>query len=155
MKRIKITKGTYRQKVEGTKRSILISIGERAIVSDREAERLIKLGVAIYVSEAAAKPSFAAPVAGIKGENPVDAHLHASAGENGVEDAAIATLDAEQLHTMTNADLKQLAEDMGLDTSKLKTKANYIDAITSVEISPDSSDDEEAPPEVSAEEPVL
>ena len=59
------------------------------------------------------------------------------------------TLDPKQLAEMTNAQLKELAEDMGIDTKlfKLTTKAKLIEAITSVEVEPgpEEDDDEELP----------
>lgn len=57
------------------------------------------------------------------------------------------TLDPEQLAELTNAQLKELADDMGIDTKKLTTKAKLIEAITSVEIEPgpNEDDDEELP----------
>lgn len=53
-----------------------------------------------------------------------------------------ATLDPEQLEKLTNAKLKELAEDMGIDTSKLKTKAQLIEAITSVDVTPGPAEDD-------------
>lgn len=56
-------------------------------------------------------------------------------------------LDTEQLEELTNAKLKDLAEEMGIDTKKLTTKAKLIEAITSAEVIPgeDEDDGEDAP----------
>lgn len=45
-------------------------------------------------------------------------------------------LDPEQLGELTNAQLKELAEDMGIDTKKLTTKAKLIEAITAAKVTP-------------------
>lgn len=63
-------------------------------------------------------------------------------------DAADAILEIE----MTNKDLKKLAEDMGIDTSKMKVKKDYIDAI--IEANVYISDDGDEPPILNTEEPV-
>ena len=68
-----------------------------------------------------------------------------------------ARLDPEQLKELTNAKLKELAEEMGIDTAKLKTKAQLIAAITDVPLEDAISgeeDDEGAPAGLGAEGPV-
>ena len=68
-----------------------------------------------------------------------------------------AHLDPEQLKEFTNAKLKELAEEMGIDTAKLKTKAQLIAAITDVPLEDAISseeDDEGAPSGLGAEGPV-
>ena len=52
-------------------------------------------------------------------------------------------LDPEQLRELTNAKLTELAEEMGIDTKKLTTKAKLIEAITSAEIVPGEDEDED------------
>ena len=54
-----------------------------------------------------------------------------------------------------------MAEDMGIDTAKLKTKAQFIEAITAVDVVPgpdegseEMEDDGEAPPTFDAAEAV-
>lgn len=68
--------------------------------------------------------------------------------ENGQEDVH---LDPEQLSEMTNAQLKEMAEEMGIDTKKLTTKAKLIEAITSVEVIPGPAEDGEEEPEEDGE----
>ena len=80
--------------------------------------------------------------------------------ENGAEGAETAHLDPEQLQSLTNAKLRELAEDMGIDTVKLRTKAQLIAAITDIPLEDaiseeDGADDSEAPPEIEAEAPVV
>ena len=51
-------------------------------------------------------------------------------------------LDAEQLATMTNEQLKNLAGDLGVDVTGCKKKADYIAAIVAVEVEAPVEDDE-------------
>lgn len=85
----------------------------------------------------------------------------APAGED-AQDGVTGRLDAEQLATMTNAQLQALAGDMGLDASKCRKKADYIKLITAEEIivpfggeGDDPVDDGGLPPVLNAEEPVI
>lgn len=71
--------------------------------------------------------------------------------ENGAEGKETAHLDPEQLKELTNDRLRELAEDMGINPGKLKTKAQLIDAITAVEVAPG----EDALPVFGAEAPVV
>ena len=84
-----------------------------------------------------------------------------SNSDEGAEDAESAHLDPEQLKTLTNAKLTELAKEMGIDTAKLKTKAQLIAAITDVPLEDaiaeddDGVDDGEAPPVLTPEAPVV
>lgn len=113
--------------------------------SPEQEARLVKLGVAEYVDE----PEKAEPV----GES-----AQVQIPKN---DEAGAHLDPDQLKELTNAELKKMAEEMSIDTSKLKTKAQLIEAITAADVVPgpdeDSEgmeDDGEAPPAFDAAEAV-
>ncbi len=52
-------------------------------------------------------------------------------------------LDPEQLGELTNAQLKELAEEMGIDTKKLTTKAKLIEAITAANVAPGPAEGED------------
>lgn len=113
--------------------------------SPEQEARLVKLGVAEYVDEPA------------KAE-PVNEPAQVQSPQN---DEAVAHLDPDQLKELTNAELKAMAEDMGIDTAKLKTKAQFIEAITTVDVVPgpdegseEMEDDGEAPPTFDAAEAV-
>ena len=76
-------------------------------------------------------------------------------------DEAVAHLDPDQLKELTNAELKKMAEEMGIDTAKLKTKAQLIEVITAVDVAPGPDedgegveDDGEVPPTFDAAEAV-
>lgn len=118
---------------------------EPFVTSPEQEARLVKLGVAEYVDE----PEKAEPV-----NEPAQV-------QSSKNDEETARLDPEQLKELTNAELKTMAEDMGIDTAKLKTKAQLIEAITAVDVVPgpdeDSEgmeDDGEAPPAFDAAEAV-
>ena len=113
--------------------------------SPEQEARLVKLGVAEYVDEPVNVPAVNEPAQAQSSKN----------------DEETARLDPEQLKELTNAELKTMAEDMGIDTAKLKTKAQLIKAITAVDVVPgpdeDSEgmeDDGEAPPAFDAAEAV-
>lgn len=113
--------------------------------SPEQEARLVKLGVAEYVDEPAKVPAV--------GES---AQVHIPKN-----DEAVAHLDPDQLKELTNAELKKMAEEMGIDTAKLKTKAQLIEAITAVDVAPGPDedgegveDDGEVPPTFDAAEAV-
>lgn len=156
MTRIEIICGTYGHRLEGSKHPIPVDRGGFCEVPEAEAQRLYALGVARPAQEAPV-PAVATPSegedAGMVGVNPPE-------GESGSEGAEAAHLDPEQLQALTNAKLRELAEDMGIDTAKLKTKAQLIAAITDIPLEDaiseeDGVDDGEAPPEIGAEAPVV
>jgi len=127
-------------------------------------ERLVSLGVAVRVGA----PDHAQTLPrndSAAGEEPENAGEVSTppAAENasqGDEEAAGGHLDPDQLRTMTNAALKKLAEDMGLDASKCRNKEQYVALLTSVEIDiedtedPEAADDDE-PPDLNAEAPIV
>lgn len=113
--------------------------------SPEQEARLVKLGVAEYVDE----PEKAEPV-----NEPAQV-------QSPKNDEAAAHLDPDQLKELTNAQLKRMAEEMSIDTAKLKTKAQLIEAITAVDVvtgpdegSEEMEDDGEAPPAFDAAEAV-
>lgn len=84
---------------------------------DTQAARLVSLGVAKY--------------AGQKSEtDPAD--FQGTEQEN--EETVTGHLDSEQLASMTNEQLKNLAGDLGVDVTGCKKKADFIDAITAAEV---------------------
>ena len=62
--------------------------------------------------------------------------------------------DADYLNSLTNARLKEIADDMGLNTSAMRKKADYVEAILAAQVSEGGEDDGEEPPKLDAEEPV-
>lgn len=119
-----------------------------------EANRIVALGIAKIVSKEVAT--------GENGEENNSASVNLNNGENGSkvenegENQIVGHLDAEQLKEMTIKELKSLAEDMGIDTSKMKVKNDYVQAILDVEVSVTENDENrENPPDLSAEAPVI
>lgn len=121
-------------------------------------KRLVSLGVAEYVTEKSPTPTeTGAPAAGSAGAGTSNPDTE---NPTGGEKSGEGHLDPEQLRTMTNAQLKKLAEDMGLDTSKMKVKEDFVSAIIAVPITPgdeddDDNGDDEPPPVLGAEEPEV
>ena len=150
---VKIISGTYGCKIKG--RIVPKDLtSEPFELEDAEAKRLVSLGVAEIITEGVAT--------GGNGEetNPPSVNPsneeNGSNGENEGENDIVGHLDAEQLREMTNKELKALAEDMGIDTSKMKVKDDYIQAIVAVEVSAPSNDENgENPPDISPEAPVI
>lgn len=133
---IKIIKGVYGYMTKsGTVKPKTEKDEPFELTAEQEA-RLVSLGVAAYVEDAPAKVS----------------------DNEQMKDEATAHLDPEQLAELTNAKLKELAEEMGIDTKNLKTKAQLIEAITSVDVIPgpveDVEDDGEELPDFDATEAV-
>ena len=128
MTKIEIICGTYGYRPDGSKHPIPIDRGGICEVSEEEAQRLFALCVA-RPAEETPSPAVATPPAGEDGSG---AGADPSSGDEGAEDAESAHLDPEQLRTLTNAKLTELAKEMGIDTAKLKTKAQLIAAITDV-----------------------
>lgn len=150
---VKIISGTYGCKIKG--RIVPKDLtSEPFELEDAEAKRLVSLGVAEIITEGVAT--------GGNGEetnppsvNPANDE-NGSNGENEGENEIVGHLDAEQLREMTNKELKALAEDMGIDTSKMKVKDDYIQAIVAVEVSAPADDENgENPPDISPEAPVV
>lgn len=156
MKTVKIIFGSYG--AYDAKRCVkVIECGETCEVDDAEADRLVALGVAAVV---AAAPQAAADEDEACGD---------TAATETPSEGDDAPLDAEQLSAMTNAKLEQMAKELGLDTSKCKKKADYVELIISAEAADEDEeededieeedeepvDDGEAPPDLSAEAPVV
>lgn len=121
--------------------------GEQCEVSESEARRLIGLGVAKYVFSAPTAPETA----------PADVPATAEGNDTPDEEASqggseTATLAPDQLRSMTVANLKKLAADMGIDTKQLKTKDALIEAICAEEVIP--GDECASGPELSAAMPT-
>ncbi len=113
--------------------------------------RLVERGVAVYAQECAAGGGATPPVVG----NDTDTGENPPQRETGAEGDESAHLDSEQLKELTNDKLRELARDMGVDTAKLKTKAQLIEAITAEDVTPGDEDEDDAPPELAPEAPVV
>ena len=150
---VKIISGTYGCKIKG--RIVPKDLtSEPFELEDAEAKRLVSLGVAEIITEGVATGG------NDEETNPPSVNLsndeNGSNGENEGENDIVGHLDAEQLREMTNKELKALAEDMGIDTSKMKVKDDYIQAIVAVEVSAPANDENgENPPDISPEAPVV
>ena len=156
--KVKITCGGYGYVAPGSKAVRLVYRGEVVDVPESEAKRLVGIGSAALVEDVAPKTVATAPVgpdnsaASVNmpdGGNDTGANsdAHSENGEDAAAEDDASHLDAEQLSGMTVAELKKLADDMGVDVSKCKVKADYIAAIAAAEVEPG--------PTIGAQEPEL
>ena len=149
---IKIISGTYGYSRDGFIRPV--SRGGTCDVPPAEAERLAALGVAEIIGNSGSEPVATPPVTTTEDTQSLDM----DAEDDDVEALQKGYhLDATQLESMTVANLKSLAEDMGVKTSARWTKADYVAAIAAVEVEPGellTEDDLEEPPALSAEAPI-
>ena len=98
---------------------------------EQQASRLVSLGVAAYADEPqAATPARTEP----EGEKP-----------------STGTLDPEHLKGMSFSQLKELAAEMGADVKGCKSKSDYINAITALEV--EAGDEDDDLPDLGAADP--
>lgn len=157
MKRVKITNGLYGYRPEGAKHPRPVSAGGLCVVTDTEAARLASLGVGVVLEDIPEEDTTGAVATPVEGEDDEGACVDTPGQDEPAEGEETARLDPEQLKELTNAKLKELAEEMGIDTANLKTKAQLIAAITDVPLEDAISgeeDDEGAPAGLGAEGPV-
>ena len=102
--------------------------------SDEQADRLVRLGVAIYVED-------------VKQQDDTDTKQD---GET--ESTMKAHLDAEELENWDYNELKKLAAELGVEPAG-KKKADYIAAIVAEEVEV-SVDDDELPPDLNVADPA-
>ena len=140
MKKIRVTRGgcgiCYTD-ANGVKRHALKTPENGAFeCGDEQADRLVRLGVAIYAGTAGktAQQADAEPEQSNEPEQTVTGHL-----------------SAEDLEGWDYNELKKLAADMGVEV-KGKKKADYIAAITAEEVEA-SAEDDELPPDLDVVDP--
>ena len=157
MKCVKITNGLYGYRPEGSKHPKPVSAGSLCIVTDKEATRLVSLGVGIAIKDVPAEGFSGAVATTVGDEGGSWVGVDIPPQDEGADGEETAHLDKEQLLQLTNDKLKELAEEMGIDTAKFKTKAQLIAAIADAPLEnaiPNKWDDGEAPPDLGAEGPV-
>ena len=152
MKRVKITNGLYGYRPEGAKHPRPVSAGGLCVVTDTEAARLASLGVGVVLEDIPEEDTTGAVATPVEGEDDEGAGVDTHDQGGPAEDEETAHLDPEQLKELTNAKLKELAEEMGINTN-----APLIAAPTDgpLEDAPaGEEDDEGAPAGLGAEGPV-
>ena len=175
MKHVKITNGLYGYRPEGAKHPRSVPAGGLCVVTDTEAARLASLGdvleydthteggqagglgVGVVLEDIPEEDTAGAVATPAEGEDGAGTGVDTPDGDGPAEGEGAARLDPEQLKELTNAKLRELAEGLGIDTAKLKTKAQLIAAITDIPLEDAISGgegDEEAPPSLGAEGPV-
>lgn len=120
--KIKIICGSYGYRTKYGVKPVLL--GDTCDVDSMEAGRLAGLGI----SEILDAP--ATPAAASAGEaDAVQECSDTPVKENAAQEPAEDSLDAVELESMTVAQLKKLAGEMGIDTKDLKRKDSLIAAI--------------------------
>ena len=124
---IRITSGTVR-----TSQGLKTSKDKPFALPPEEEQRFIDRNVAARVYQEEPLEQVATPPAAPQGEGVGVNSSEDKPDAEGEETAA--NLDADQLKKMKLDDLKKLAEDMGIDTTGLRTKDDYAKAIAAVEV---------------------
>lgn len=158
MKNIRIIEGTYGHRPGDGNKVVPVDRGQCCEVPDAEAARLVSIKVAEYVEEPVATPPGGTDDGGT-GTNTPDGSVPPKAPaafrvEELPEKAeALDIVDGhfteDSLNKMTNADLKALAIDLGLDLKKCGNKAALVALLLPVEIVEDEDeggDDGSVPP---------
>lgn len=145
--KIEIISGSYGWRKTKDAMPKLVERGGICEVDEAEARRLVALGVAAIVHEAAEAPVASGSTVE-SGDTPC---ADMPSEENGAE----AHLDAEQLQEMTVAQLKELAAELGIETAKLRKKDDLIAAIVAVPVEPGEEISEDDLPDLSAAAPVV
>ena len=137
MKKIRITRGgcgiCYTDSNGVNRHALKTPENGASECSDEQADRLVRLGVAVYVED-------------VKQQDDTDTKQD---GET--ESTMKAHLDAEELENWDYNELKKLAAEMGVEPSG-KKKADYIAAIVAEEVEV-SIDDDELPPDLNVADP--
>ena len=115
--------------------------GSTVAVADAVGREFIALGAAVEVPKSTVATAIQASPANTPDGNTSEGENGQNSPENG--ETVKGHLDGSDLESMSFADLKSLAQDMGIETGKIRSKAAMIEAITSVEV--EASITEEAP----------
>ena len=127
---IKILQGAYGSR-DGKGRVHPVFKGERVEVSDQEALRLVRLGVAEIVARSTAYPPVVPQTAPDPEQMPQDTAGERTPAAPAVEPSD--TMSAAALERMTKADLEQMAQDMGVDISGAKNNRERAELIAAAE----------------------
>ena len=145
---IRIVSGTYGMNVNG--RIVVVRSQQTCTVPEKEAARLVELGVAEYVKE----PVLMAETPPV-GDAVCETGDTPEAQENDATDDLIpGHLDEEELRKMPFDQLKKLASDCGLQVGKLRSRENIVKALAEMETFVSAEEDGEEPPVMEAEAPV-
>lgn len=117
-------------------------------MEDRVAQRLIATGA--VMEAASGLPASVATTSGGDSRHAPGNDL--GNGETATEGQETAHLDPDQLQSMTLAELKKLAEEMGLYAHDLRKKSDVIALITAKAVEVEDGD---TPPDIGAEGPVV
>ena len=131
---IKILQGAYGSR-DGKGRVHPVFKGERVEVSDQEALRLVRLGVAEIVARSTADSPVAVQTAPDPERMPQDSADGGKPAEAPTipVDEPSDSMSVAALERMTKADLEQMAQDMGVDLSGAKNNRERAELIAAAE----------------------
>ncbi len=148
MREVEIRTGVYGRRI-GNGRVVPVPKGERVTLPDEEAARLADLGVAVY-TDAPETPAASPPApssANLYAPEPspesTDAHPAGEAVTDSGEEAS-SDMDIVQLERMSKSDLERMAADLGVNTSRAKTKHDLAMLIAAA----GEAEDGETPPDL-------
>jgi hypothetical protein len=160
--KIKIVNGTYGHRPllpNGEKSKYIVPVNHLSLpieVDAAEAERLIRLGVAVKVTADEAHVGAAAapdekPIGNTAdNQKPVEAPSEAvSEGDAESEGSSAGHVTVEELETHTVSELKAMAQEMGIETGKIRSKSGVIEAIMAFD-----ADHGDVPPALSAQDVI-
>ena len=165
MKKIEIINGVYGARNSKTNRVTSIPIGGTVNVTDEEAERLVRLKVAKIIGEEALAGGVATPPAPPSGDgagvNTPDGNGGAEGQENGCEDGDVLEIvdghyTVKSLLKLERKDMEAFAADLGIDANavkKCRNKTEVAELIAEIEVA--DEEDEEDPPALGVENPVV
>lgn len=110
-------------------------------VEDEVGRYFVSVKAAQEITCPAAQATNPAPVAVVPGENP-------STWVNAPEEPSDGETEDIDLNTLSYNQLKAMAQEMGIETGKIKSKAGMIDAITAVQMDPGDDLPDLAPQDV-------
>lgn len=134
---IRILQGVYGSR-DGKGRVHPVFKGERVEVSDQEALRLVRLGVAEIVARSTVYPPVVPQTAPDPEQMPQDTAAERTPAAPAGEPSD--TMSAAALERMTKADLEQMAQDMGIDISGAKNNRERAELIAAAETDGDGGD---------------
>ncbi len=148
MTKVRIVSGGYGAHENG--RVKLYLRGQEAEVSQEEAERLVKLGVAEFVKE----PVLMAETLPVDDAVSETGDTPEADGNDATDDLIPGHLDGDELKKLPFDKLKKLATDCGLPVGRLRSRDNIVKALVEMETFVSAEEDGEEPPSMDAEAPI-
>ena len=148
MVEIRIVSGTYGLNVNGYVK--VVRKQQTCTVPEKEAERLVNMGVAVYVKE----PVLMAETPPVGDSVSETGDTPEADGNDATDDLIPGHLDGDELRKLPFEKLKKLATDCGLPVGRLRSRDNIVKALVEMETFVSAEEDGEEPPSMDAEAPI-